>query len=37
MTAAHNIAALYISPELSREIIENVATLVREKYQAARG
>lgn len=32
MTAAHNLAALYISPELSREIIASVATLIEEKY-----
>ena len=32
MTAAHNIAALYISQEFSREIIESVATLIQEKY-----
>src|SRR5215203_1049411 len=31
MIAAHNIAALYISPELSREIIEGVAAMLQEK------
>jgi len=31
MTAAHNIAALYISQEFSREIIEGVAALIQEK------
>jgi len=33
MTAAHNIAALYISQELSREIIEGVAREIRGKYK----
>ena len=33
MIAAHNIAALYISQELSREIIENVGVLIEEKYR----
>jgi tetratricopeptide (TPR) repeat protein len=32
MTAAHNIAALYISPELSKEIINGVADLIQENY-----
>jgi len=32
MTAAHNVAALYISQELSKEIIEAVAKLIDEKY-----
>jgi len=32
MTAAHNIAALYISQEFSREIIEGTAALIQEKY-----
>ena len=32
MTAAHNIAALYISLELSKEIIEGAAALIQEKY-----
>ncbi len=31
--AAHNIAALYISPELSHEIIEGAANLIQERYQ----
>lgn len=31
MTAAHNLAALYISADLSREVIENTAALVEEK------
>ncbi len=31
MTAAHNIAALYISQELSREIIDGVAASIRNK------
>ena len=31
MTAAHNIAALYISQEFSREIIESTAQLIQEK------
>lgn len=35
MTAAHNVAALYISQELSREIIENVAALIQEKLKRA--
>lgn len=34
MTAAHNIAALYISQELSREIIESVAALIQERSKA---
>ncbi len=33
MTAAHNLAALYISQELSKEIIESIAGLIQEKYQ----
>ena len=33
MTAAHNLAALYISQELSREIIESVADLIQAKYE----
>ncbi len=32
MTAAHNLAALYISQELSRDIIEGVADLIQEKF-----
>lgn len=35
MTAAHNLAALYISQELSKEIIEGVAVLIQEKYSNA--
>ena len=35
MIAAHNIAALYISQELSKEIIEGVADLIQEKYSTA--
>jgi tetratricopeptide (TPR) repeat protein len=35
MTAAHNIAALYISQEFSREIIEGTAALIQEKYGSA--
>ncbi|MEP6904032.1 MAG: tetratricopeptide repeat protein [Actinomycetota bacterium] len=31
--AAHNIAALYISQELSKEIIEGVADLILERYK----
>ena len=34
MTAAHNIAALYISQELSREIIESSAALIKENLKA---
>lgn len=34
MTAAHNIAALYISQELAKEIIEGAAALIREKYES---
>jgi len=34
MTAAHNIAALYISPEFSREIIESTAALIEKKYDS---
>ena len=33
MTAAHNLAALYISQELSREIIESVADLITANYK----
>lgn len=33
MTAAHNIAALYISQELSCEVIESVAALLQEKFE----
>jgi tetratricopeptide (TPR) repeat protein len=35
MTAAHNIAALYISQEFSREIIDGAAALIDEKYKDA--
>jgi len=35
MTAAHNLAALYISQELSREIIDGVADLIQEKFPNA--
>lgn len=34
MTAAHNLAALYISQDLSREIIENVAALIEQNFAA---
>jgi tetratricopeptide (TPR) repeat protein len=34
MIAAHNIAALYISQELSKEIIEGVTALIQEKYES---
>lgn len=33
MTAAHNLAALYISQQLSREVIEDVTALIKEKYE----
>lgn len=33
MTAAHNLAALYISQELSREIVESIADLIQAKYK----
>lgn len=33
MTAAHNIAALYISQELSREIIEGAAALIQDRFR----
>jgi len=32
MTAAHNLAALYISQELSKEIIEGTADLIQEQF-----
>lgn len=35
MTAAHNLAALYISQELSREIIEGTAGLIQENFPNA--
>ncbi len=34
MTAAHNIAALYISQELSKEIIDGVAVIIQDKYKS---
>lgn len=34
MTAAHNIAALYISQELSREIIDSVSALIQDRFKA---
>ena len=33
MTAAHNLAALYISPDLSREIIEGTSELIRAHFE----
>lgn len=33
MIAAHNIAALYISQELSREIIEGAAALIQDRFR----
>ncbi len=32
MTAAHNIAALYITQELSKEVIESFAALIQKKF-----
>jgi tetratricopeptide (TPR) repeat protein len=32
MTAAHNVAALYITQELSKEVIEGVAAMIQEKF-----
>lgn len=36
MTAAHNLAALYISQELSKEVIESVSALIENKYNYSR-